>query len=118
MTDWRPTPKQRAVLDSASLSGIRRSITAVCDDAGVSRDAFYRWLNNDDAFREAWEQVWHGAIRRHLPGVVAAMIERAQSGDVAAARLVADLGGVIVSKSKTEQSGEIRVIVEYADADG
>ena len=111
-------PQQRAILDTAMESGIGRNIVAICDEAGVPRSSFYRWLENDEAFREAWESLYHGAIRRHLPGVVVAMIERAQSGDVAAARLVADLGGVIVSKSKTEQSGEIRVIVEYADADG
>lgn len=102
MTDWRPTPKQRAVLEAATEAGIRRSITAVCNEAGVSRDAFYKWLR-DENFQRAWDDVWHGAIRRHLPGVVAATIERAQSGDVAAARLIAELAGVF--KQKHEHSG-------------
>ena len=116
MTDWRPTTKQRAVLEAASELGLRRSVVLVCNEAGVSRESFYKWLRDDEQFREAWEQVYHGAVRKHLPGVVAAMVERAQSGDVAAARLIADLSGVI--KQKVEQSGDIKIRVVYDDADG
>lgn len=84
----------------------------MCADAGVSRDTFYRWLK-DDGFRQAWESAWHGTVLRHLPGVVSAMVERAQSGDVAAARLIADMAGVI--KQRVEQSGDITI--RFVDAD-
>ena len=110
-------PQQRKVLETAMEPGIGRNIVAVCDAAGVPRSTFYRWLE-DDEFRDAWNDAWYGSVRRHMPGVVAAMIEKAQSGDVAAGRLVADLAGVIISKSQQEQSGEVKVIIEYADADG
>lgn len=103
MTDWRPTTKQRSLLNAASETGLRRSITAVCDESGVSRDSFYRWLRDDASFASAWEEIWHTAIKRELPGVVMAMIERAQSGDVSAGRLIADIAGVI--KLKHEVSG-------------
>lgn len=68
----------------------------------------YFWLDpfdrrHDPGFAAAWDQVWRGTIRRHLPGVVAAMIHKAQEGDVQAARLVADLAGVLKGQETNVQ---------------
>ena len=100
--------KQRDVINTAMEPGIERTITAVCDAARVSRDTFYRWLRDSPEFRDAWENAWHGAIRRHLPGVVAAMIDRALAGDVKAARLVADLAGVITREHRVTLDTTLR----------
>jgi hypothetical protein len=97
-TEWRPRPKQRAVLDAAMEVGTERTIVAVCREAQVDRKTFYRWLDIDPGFKAAWEEVWHGSIRRHLPGVISAMVDRAQSGDVQAARLLADIYGLTKQK--------------------
>lgn len=111
------TVRQRHVVDNAMEPGIRRSIAAVCEAAGVSRDTFYRWLRDDAEFREAWEAAWRGSIRRHLPGVVAAMIERALSGDVKAARLVADMAGVITRQAHVSIDVAVRREVERVAAE-
>lgn len=101
--------RQRKLLDTAMEPGISRSITAVCEASDVTRQTFYRWLDNDE-FRQAWESVWYGSIRRHLPGVVAAMIDKAQGGDVQAARLVADMAGVMKQHVETSGTQTIRVV--------
>lgn len=96
--------------------GIRRTIEAICQEAGVSRASYYRYLD-DAEFREAWEAAWRGSIRRHLPGVVAAMIERALSGDVKAARLVADMAGAITRQSHVSIDVAVRREVERVAAE-
>lgn len=94
------SPRQAQLIDCAMEPGIRRTITAVIEAAGVPRVTFYRWLRDDAEFRAAWDGAWRGSIRRHLPGVTAAMIERALAGDVKAARLVVDMAGVITREHR------------------
>ncbi len=104
-TDWVLTPRQAKVLDTAHEAGLSRNISAICRDAGVSRRSFYRWLDEAD-FAAAWDGVWRGSIRRHLPGAVAALVARALQGDVRAIRLMADLAGVLkVRQEVTGHSG-------------
>lgn len=98
-TAWTPTSKQKAVLLAAMEVGLNRTITAVCLEARIDRKSFYRWLK-DKQFRDAWEQAWHGNIQHHLPGVISAQLEKALAGDTAAARLVADLAGVLKIKAE------------------
>lgn len=100
---WRPTPKQRAALEAAQDAGLDRSITTICEAAGVDRRGFYRWLEKDADFRAAWDDIWRGSIRRHMPGVVAAMVAKAQQeGDVPAARLLADMAGLTKQRIEAE----------------
>jgi hypothetical protein len=114
-TSWRPTAKQISVLEAASETGLNRTITAVCENASVTPKTFYGWLKDDPRFREEWESVWHGAIRKHLPGVVMAQVHKALEGDTRAAEFVAKLGGVFIDKQ--EQTGEhvIRFVDETSD---
>ncbi len=101
-TEWTPTLKQAALLEAAQEAGLNRSITLMCTAAGVDRTSFYRWLRNDPEFAAAWRSVWRDAIGRHLPGVVAAQLAKALDGDTSAARLVADLAGVTLTRQRIE----------------
>ena len=94
-TDERLTPRQLAVLEAASEAGMKRTIVAVCQECRVPRSRFYDWLNKNEAFRAAWEAAWHGTIRRHLPGIVAAQLHKALDGDTVAARLLMEAAGVL-----------------------
>jgi len=111
---WTPTPKQAAVLEAAQEAGLNRSIAAICAAAGVDRRGFYRWLEKDPHFKAAWEDIWRSAIRRHLPGVVAAMIAKAQDGDVPAARLIADLAGVMRQRVEASVQAEVHQQTEVS----
>lgn len=120
---WIPTPKQAAALEAAQEAGLNRSITTICEAAGVDRRGFYRWLDSIPEFKAAWEDIWHGTIKRHMPGVVAAMIAKAQDGDVPAARLIADLAGVTrqridaaVTQATTLSVKEAPDLTPYLDA--
>ena len=94
------SPRQAHLIECAMEPGMQRTITAVCEAAGVTRVTFYRWVREDSDFREAWEDAWRGSIRRQLPGVAAAMIHQALAGDVRAARLVVDMAGVVTREHK------------------
>ncbi len=102
-TTWVPSPRQARVLEAAQEAGLDRNITTVCASAGIAPSTFYRWLERDPGFVAAWESIWRGTIRRHLPGVVAAVIHQAQRGDVQAAKLVADLAGVLKGQETNVQ---------------
>jgi 3-hydroxyisobutyrate dehydrogenase-like beta-hydroxyacid dehydrogenase len=94
-------------------SGLKRNITALCEDAGVHRSQFYRWMESDAAFRGVWESLWRRMVNRHFPTAVAAAVEKAQRGDVSAVRLMAELLGVL--KQQVEQTGTQRVEIEYTN---
>lgn len=96
-TDWTPTPKQAKMLQCAQEDGLNRNITALCREAGIAPSTFYRWLQRSPGFKAAWEEVWRGSIRRHLPGVVAATIAKALDGNIQAARLITDLAAATKS---------------------
>lgn len=98
MSTWIPTPLQAAVMEAALSSEKRRTITAICKDAGVSRQTFYEWLREDADFRDAWANLWRRAIERHLSPVVLAMAHKAAQGDVQAARLVVEIAGIAPRK--------------------
>lgn len=95
-------PNQIAVLEAALEPGAKKDIRAICKSAGVDHATFYRWLNDDEVFSNAWANLWKDAIGRHLPGIVASMVDKAQSGDVAAARLLVDVAGIIIKRSTVE----------------
>jgi AcrR family transcriptional regulator len=106
------TPRQHAMLEAALNVGFLRSLTDICNEAGVPRRTFYNWLK-DDTFRAAWEGLWRQSVQRNLPGVMAAMVHRAMQGDVAAGRLLSELAGIL--KQQGEVSGGMTVRVVYED---
>lgn len=105
-TGWTPTPNQAAVLEAAQEPGLKRSIVAICRAAGVDRSRLYAWLAEDADFRAAWEGLWQVSLKRHLPGIVAAQVDKAQKGDTAAARLLLDLAGMLTQKHKISGDAE------------
>jgi len=112
-SDWTPTPKQAAVLEAAQEAGLNRSISMICEAADVDRRGFYRWLEKDAAFKTAWEDIWRGTIKRHLPGVISAVVAKAQDGDIPAARLFADLAGILTTR--VEANVQSKVAVDRSD---
>lgn len=78
----------------------------------MPRRRFYKWLEKDPNFKRAWEDVWYGTVRRHLPGAIQALAQQAQAGDVQAIKLLAELAGVHSKKVDLAGTlgGEIRVV--------
>ena len=105
-TEWSPTPKQRAVLEAAMTPGVDRTITAICEEAGIVRKTLYNWFKKDADFVNAWNTVWETAIYRYMPSVVAGQHKKALQGNTAAARFIAELGGKMIRKVDITSDGE------------
>jgi hypothetical protein len=103
-TDWVPNPKQAALLETAQEAGFGKSISAICEAAGVERTNFYYWMKNDPNFKELWNGIWRPTIKHHLPGIVQAQIAQALTGDTAAAKFCAELDGTYKPTGKIELS--------------
>lgn len=112
-TEWAPTPRQAKVLEAAQEAGLNRNISTICEEAGVNRTSFYRWLKEDTGFKAAWQDIWRSSITRHMPAVVAAQVRKAEEGDTNAAKLLSDLAGVL--KQKVEHTGDMTIVVKKPD---
>lgn len=111
---WRPTREQQALLDTALESGIGRTITAVCEESGVPRRTYYNWMQDPD-FARAWEDAWYGTVRRHLPGAIQALSQRALEGDVPAIKLLTELAGVYRDRREVTGDGLTIVIGDHKE---
>jgi len=109
------TPKQRKVLDVAVIPGLKKTITAICEEAKTSRKSFYRWYRTSKTFRKAWDELWDFQINQYLPSVVAAQIDRALKGYTPAARLLFEISGRM--KPKVDGPENVEIVVRYEDAD-
>ena len=113
-TEWKPNRRQKKVLDAAQEAGINRTITQTCEEAGVPRRTFYNWLV-EEGFAEAWDKVWRCAITRHLPSIVAALVSKARKGDVPAARLLADMAGVVKQVHEVSSPEGMTIMLTWDD---
>lgn len=101
-TKWVPTPKQAQVLEAAQKAGLNRTITAICKAAHVDRKSFYDWRQGDPGFVAAWDSLWDAIVRQHFNGAVTALAAKAQTGNIGAMRLMAEIRGVL--KQRVEHS--------------
>ena len=115
-TEWKPNRRQKKVLDAAQEAGINRTITQVCEEAGVPRRTFYNWLA-EEGFAGAWDKVWRCAITRHMPAVVAAIVCKARKGDVPAARLLADMAGAVKQVHEVSTPEGMTIMLTWDDDD-
>jgi transposase-like protein len=102
--DWTPRPKQALVLEAARKAGLRRNLSVICREAGVDRSALYKWRRDDPDFKAAWDGMWEEMLALHFNGVVAAQIKKAEDGSAPAARLLAEMRGVLTKR--VEVSGK------------
>lgn len=96
------------MLQAAQVLGFNRSVTVLCEEAGVSRTCFYEWMRDDKEFQNAWREIPLRILQHQLPGIRSAMTKKAQEGDVSAARLIEDITGAITKK--LELSGQLGLI--------
>lgn len=68
------------------------TVTELCQMVGVSRNTFYRWMN-DDKFKEYLNSVIDQYADGELPAVWKALISKCKSGDVQAIKLYFELKG-------------------------
>jgi transposase-like protein len=88
---FTPTAKQFDYLEAMCEPGLKQTVQRVCETAGVSRQAYYQWVQ-----QEGFLEWLHGEYSRRRasrkPGVLNAMEQRALEGDVQAAKLYMQTG--------------------------
>ena len=102
---WEPSPRQRALLESAQEGGYNRSLIAICKSARVPRRTVYNWFDSDPDFAKEWADAPKRELHRHLPGAWLALIKKANKGDTTAIRLLFEIAGIYVPTAKQEFSG-------------
>ena len=102
-------PKQKKLLRAAQTPGLNRTITALCEEVGINRTTFYNWMDKDEDFKKAWNEVWEWAIDQYMASVVAAQVKEAQDGSTPAAKYLADLSGKMKRDLNLHLDGDITV---------
>jgi hypothetical protein len=80
------------------------SITEVCSRAGISRNTFYRWMDNPD-YRDYINKLIDSYTDSENANIWKALINKAVSGDVAAQKLYFELKDKY--RNKVEMSGNV-----------
>ena len=112
-TNWSPSPKQLAALETAKEIGLQRSISAVALESGVSRASLHDWLRDDADFKKAWESIPEQIITNHMPGIYSALIRKAIDGDVQAIKVALELCGKYSPTQHIIHSGDGKNPIKY-----
>ena len=105
VSDWVPTPKEAALLEAAGKIGLNRTVSVICEEAGVSRETYYQ-ARKKAGFRAAWAKVACQVIEAGSPGVAGAVTQKAIDGDMTAARLHLQASGMIGSGGMNVHIGD------------
>ena len=100
------------MLECALTGGVNRTIMAIAEQAHVPRTTAYRWLREDESFREAWASLVDESILRHAPAVTSALVSKAAEGDVAGMRLFYDVSGRLKQGTSVTVNTGIRLDAE------
>lgn len=88
------------------------SITEVCSRAGISRNTFYRWMDNPD-YRDYINKLIDSYTDSENANIWKALINKAVSGDVAAQKLYFELKDKY--RNKVEMSGNVVIFSGEGD---
>lgn len=80
VTEWTPTQKQQQLLEHVAANGTGKSRKDLCEKAGVSRQAFYEWLQ-DPNFVEAYRGLFHQRIAAAMPTAADVLTREMQKGN-------------------------------------
>ena len=107
---WIPSPKQAAVLEAATHPEYK-TIKAICKAAGVNTKSIWRWWNDDEGFRDAWNNQWTKLVERYANIMMSAQVRKANRGDTRAFLAAMEVAGKMIRKIDVTSKGEaIRLI--------
>jgi len=102
--NWVPKLKQKNVVDLAQSVFPRMTIATLCRRAKIDPSTFHKWIKHDKCFARFWGTLHQSIAKNHMAGCVAALVRKAESGDVPAIRLMAELAGAL-GPNRVEISG-------------
>ncbi|MEK6195792.1 MAG: hypothetical protein N2F24_16375 [Deltaproteobacteria bacterium] len=102
---WQPNRRQKVVLTAAAAPGLARTISEICQQAGIQPSTFFRWLEDDPDFSHAWNQIWVVMVSQYMPSIVAAQVQEALDGKTAAAKYLTEIFSRITSAENEDVEG-------------
>lgn len=106
---FKPTENFKAFVDAYLNPDLPNTITAAAQAAGISTQAVYDYVKKHPEAHDYIAACADEMAKVHQPKIMAAMIKKAERGDVAAARLCLEVWGL---KVKVEHSGSaINVVI-------
>jgi hypothetical protein len=104
-TNWKPSSKQIALVELLINPEDRRTKADKCEDAGVPRRTFYRWLK-DEKFINYMNSQLDKYTNSELPEVWKALMMQCKRGNVNAIKLFFEMKELVPAvKVKQEHSG-------------
>ena len=101
---WVPTNKMKLVVELALTVFPRMTIATICRRVKIDPSTFHKWIKSDKNFARFWGTLHKDIARHHVAGAVAALVRKANTGDVAAVRLLLETAGFL-GNHKVEISG-------------
>lgn len=102
---WEPSHNQKAWMACAESMMPRMTIKSISIKTKIDPSTFHKWFKADKNFARWWGTLHREISVKHLAGACAALVRKANSGDVPAIRLLAEMAGVIGRDHKIEVSG-------------
>lgn len=103
--NWEPSHNQKAWMACAESMMPRMTIRTISQKTKIDPSTFHKWCKHDKNFNRWWNTLHKDIAVKHLAGATAALVRKANSGDVAAIRLLAEMAGAIGRDHRIEVSG-------------
>ena len=128
MTDWQPNEHQQHALSLSQDADYALSVTDLCKEVGVSRQAYSLWFNTP-GFVKWWGEAFERHMMLALPRMYGAVMERAsglvapKSGSPQDAKLLMErFDKGYAPRSRQEVTGEggeaLTLVLKRREGDG
>lgn len=97
-------------IETALELGFEAKVIDVCEKSGVPKRTFYNWLDDDEMFKDVWENLWKREMLVGWSDTAKSIMKSARRGDMSAAKLHAQLCGHLVEKQQIDVTETIKVM--------
>lgn len=106
VTKYKPTLNEKKILEAMLNPANRlKTITEICDIAGVSRKAYYRAFEKPD-FMDHYKQESKALASKHIGQVLNAFVKEASRGSFQHGKVLLEMAGLYKETIRKELTGK------------